>query len=117
MDLSTITSEQAKSTKTTLKNVHQVLDYLAPNTNGTIRFHASDMILNIRSDASYLSAKNTKSRASGHFFLGSVPKYGEPITLNGACFTLCIILTCLEFPAVEAELGAIFVNVKEGCII
>ena len=107
MSLSTIASKQAKATKTTLKNLHQVLDYLS-----TIRFHASDMILNIRSDASYLSAKNTKSRASGHLFLGSVPKDGEPITLNGACFTLCIILTCLEFPAVEAELGAIFVNVK-----
>ena len=76
MALSTIASEQAKATKTTLKNVHQVLDYLATNIDATIRFHASDMVLKIYSDASYLSAKNTKIRASGHLFLGSVPKYG-----------------------------------------
>ena len=48
-----------------------------------IIFHASDMILIIHSDASYLSTKNAKSRASGHLFLGSVPNDGEPITLNG----------------------------------
>ena len=47
MALSTITSEQAKATKTTLKNVHQVLDYLATNIDAMIRFHASDMVLNI----------------------------------------------------------------------
>ena len=45
--LYTIASKQAKATKTTLKNVHQVLNYLATNPDSTIRFHASDMILNI----------------------------------------------------------------------
>ena len=49
MALSTIAIEQAKATKTTLKNVHQVLDYLATNPYATIRFHAPDMVLNIHS--------------------------------------------------------------------
>ena len=35
-----------------------------------MRFYASDMILNIHSDASYLSVKDARSRAGGHFFLG-----------------------------------------------
>ena len=49
MALSTIASEQAKASKTKLKNVHQVLDYLATNPYATIRFHAPDMVLNIHS--------------------------------------------------------------------
>ena len=90
--LSTITSKQAKETKTTLKNVRQLLEYLTTNPDTTIIFHASDMILNIHPEASYLSTKSAKSRASGQVFLGSVPKDGEPITLNNATFTLCTIL-------------------------
>ena len=45
--LYTIAREQAKETKTTLKNVDKVLDYLATNPDATIIFHASDIILNI----------------------------------------------------------------------
>ena len=110
--LSTIASKQAKATKTTLKNVHQVLDYLATNPDATIRFHASDMLLKIHSDTSYLSANNAKRFASGNFFLRSVPKYGEHITLNSAIFTLCAILKFVASSAVELELGALFMNVK-----
>ena len=84
MDLSTIASEQAKATKTALKNGNQVLDYLTTNPDVTIIFYALDMILNTRLNASYLSDKSTKIRASGHLFLVSVHKYVEPITLNGA---------------------------------
>ena len=91
-----------------------MLGYLATNTDATIKFHASDMVLNIHSDASYLSAKNAKSCKSVYFFLVSVPKGEESITLNGAIFTLCTILKFLASSAAEAELGALFVNVKEG---
>ena len=117
VDLSTIASEQAKATKTTLKNVHQVLYYLSTNMYATIRFHASDMVLNIYSDASHLSENNSKSLASGHFFLGCFPKDRETITLNSAMFTLYIILKYMTSLAAEAELGVIFMNVKEGITI
>ena len=76
--LSTIASDQEKSTKTTLKDVHQVLDYLDTSPDATIRFYASDMILNIHSDAYHLSAKNTNSCASCHFSLGSFPNMDNP---------------------------------------
>ena len=62
MALSTIASEQATATKTTIKNAKQLLDYLAWHPNATIRFHASDMILNIHSDASYLSPTNEPNK-------------------------------------------------------
>ena len=56
-----------------MDEVQQLLDYLASNTNATIWYHASGMILFIHSDASYLSVTKARSRASGVFFL-SDPK-------------------------------------------
>jgi hypothetical protein len=70
MALSTIASEQAKGTESTMEKTKQLLDYLATHPDATIRFPASDMILNIHSDASYLLAANAHSRACGHFFMG-----------------------------------------------
>ena len=55
MALSSIASEQTKATEKTHSRCHQLLDYLASNPDATIRFHKSDMIMNIHSDASYLS--------------------------------------------------------------
>ena len=82
-----------------------------------IRYRASDMILNLHSDASYLSVKNARSRAGGCYFLGSVPKEGEPIFLNGAILVLCQVLKLVASSAAEAELGALFLNAKEAKII
>jgi hypothetical protein len=117
MALSTIASEQSKATEHTIATTEQLLDYLATHPDATMRYTASDMILNIHSDASYLSARNAKSRASGHFFLGWLPKDNEPIRLNGAIFDLCTILKMVAASAAEAELGALFMNAKEGRIL
>ena len=65
--LSAIASEQAKPTEKTLTRVHQLLDYMHTNPNAVIQFRASDMILNVHSDASYLSAGKGRSRAGGYF--------------------------------------------------
>ncbi len=94
----------------------QLLDYLATYPNATICFCASDMIMNIHSDASYLSESDARSRACGHFFMGWSPMDGDPIQLNGAFFTLCAILQFVVASAAEAELGALFRNCKEGMI-
>jgi hypothetical protein len=61
MALSTIASKQSKGTKSTMKKYKQLLDYLTTHINATVRFHASNMILNIHSDASYLSKTNAHS--------------------------------------------------------
>ena len=75
------------------------------------------MILNVHSDALYLSAKNSKSRAAGHFFLGWPPDDKQPIHLNGPILTICTILKFVAASAAEAELGAMFLNTKEAKII
>ena len=92
----------------------QILNYLATDPEAKVRFHASDMVLNIHSDASYLSEPRARSRLAGYFFLGSKPRKGEPIKMNGNIFVSCGILKIVVTSAAEAELGALFLNLKEG---
>ena len=53
--LSSIASEQASATEMTEKKAAQLLNYLATHSKAVVQYYASDMILNIHSDASYLS--------------------------------------------------------------
>ena len=69
--LSDIASQQANSTEKTMKRVRQLLDYMATHPEAKNRFCASDMILNVHSDVSFLSAAKGRSHARGCFFLGS----------------------------------------------
>ncbi len=116
MALSSIASKQTRATTNTMAKAKQLLDYLGTHPNATIRFRASNQVLNIHLDASYLSETNAHSRACGHFFMGWSPKDGDPIELNGAFFTLCTILCFVVALAAEAELSALFMNCKEGII-
>jgi hypothetical protein len=84
MALSSIAIEQSKGTTSTMAKAKQLLDYLATYPDATIQFRASDMIMNVHSDASYLSEADACSRACGPFFMGWSPKDGDPIKLNGA---------------------------------
>ena len=110
MALSEIAVQQVNPTKNTEQRVQQFLDYMATHPNAIIRYYSSDMILNVHSDASYLTAQKARSRVRGHFFLGSMPTDHEPIRLNGAILTNCIILKCVAASAAEAERGALFLN-------
>jgi hypothetical protein len=68
MPLDDIATEQTKATEKTQAATNQMLDYLATHPDATIRYHASDMILHIHSDASYLSVSNARSRLGGSVF-------------------------------------------------
>jgi hypothetical protein len=57
----------------------QLLDYLATNPDATIKFHASEMIMNENSNASSPSEADACSRACGHFLMGWSPKDSNPI--------------------------------------
>eukprot|EP00804_Cyclotella_cryptica_P003424 CCRYP_018562-RB/>CCRYP_018562-RB protein AED:0.41 eAED:0.41 QI:0/-1/0/1/-1/0/1/0/354 len=117
LSLSAIASDQAHPTQLTHQRCQQLLDYCASHPDAIVRFKASDMILNIHSDASYLSETKARSRIAGHFFLGSVPSDATPITINGAIYVFCGILKFVVASAAEAELGALFLNCKEGTIL
>ena len=115
--LSAIAAEQSSPTERTLERVCHFLDYMHTHPNAIIRFRSSDMILNVHSDASYLTASRGRSRAGGYFFLGSLPENGKPIKLNGNIAITCAILKLVAASAAEAELGALFLNAQEARII
>ncbi len=117
MALSSIAVEQTKAMEKTMgRCILQLLDYLASNSEAKVRYHALDMIMNIHSGASYLSKTKACSRAWGHFFMGWMPKNGEPIKLNGAFYVNTTILRFVGASAAEAELGALFHNCQDGII-
>ena len=75
------------------------------------------MVLNIHSDASYLTASRGRNRAGGYFFLGSIPHNRKNIKLNGNISITCTILKLVAASADEAELGALFINTQGARII
>jgi hypothetical protein len=114
--LSSIAVEQTKATEKTMGRCIQLLEYLASNSEAKVRYHASEMVMNIHLDASYLSETKARSRACGHFFMGWMPKNEEPIKLNGAFYVNTTILRFVVASVAEAELGALFHNCQDGII-
>jgi len=114
--LSTIAIGQTKAKKRTMERCIQLLDYMASNQDAKVRFHALDMVMKIHSDALYLSESGARSRACGHFFMGWMPRNGEPIILNGAFYTSSSIMRFVVVSEAEAELGALFHNCQTGMI-
>ena len=62
--LGSIASRQAKATDKTYDECLWILNYAASNPEATIKYIASDMVLYVHSDASYLSEPKAHSRAS-----------------------------------------------------
>ncbi len=98
MALLEIALQQAAPTENTIKCVNQFLDYMWTHPDAIIQYRASDMILNVHSDALYLSAPKACSRAGDYFFLGCIPQDGDPIKLNEAIHITCTILRLLLLP-------------------
>jgi hypothetical protein len=89
-----------------------MLDYLSTHPDATIRYHASDMILHIHSDASYLSVSNARSRLRGLFFLGN--KSPKQDTLNRSILNVASVVENVVASASESEAGACFHNAQSG---
>jgi hypothetical protein len=112
MPLNDIATEQTKATGKTQASTNQLLDYLATHPDATIRYHASDMILHIHSDASYLSVSNARSRLGGLFFLGN--KSPEKDKLIGSILNVASIIKKVVASAAESKVGACFHNAQSG---
>jgi hypothetical protein len=111
MPLNKIATEQTTATEKQA-NTNQLAGYLATHPDATIRYHASDMILHIHSDAYYLSVSNARSRLGGLFFLGN--KSPEQDTLNRSVLNVASVIKNLIASATESEVGACFHNAKSG---
>ena len=74
------------------------------------RFHTSDMVLHVESDASYLSKTNAKSRAAGYHYLSCDHK-GQNVPyppINGPVLVTSKIIKETVSSAAEAKLAALF---------
>jgi predicted protein tyrosine phosphatase len=90
MKLNDIATEQTKATEKTQAATNQLLDYLATHPDATIWNHASDMILHIHSDASYISVSNARSRLGGLFLCGD--KYPHQYNINGSILNVASVI-------------------------
>ena len=82
---------------------------MASQEEAVLTYKASDMVLAIHSDASYLSEPKARSRAGGHMFISS---NDDIPTNNGAVLNISQIIRAVMSSAAEAELGALFINAK-----
>jgi hypothetical protein len=112
MPLNDIATEQTKATGKTQPATNKLLDYLATRPDATIRYRASNMILHIHSDASYLSVSNARIRLGGLFFLGNKSPEKDPI--NGSILNVASVIKNVFASADESEVGACFHNAQSG---
>ena len=118
--LNEISRIQARPTKDTLAKAQWFLDYTATYPNAIIRYHASQMVLHIDSDAAYLVMPESSSVYAGHFYLSDWPR-DKPNLLstkcNGPILTTCKTIRNVVVSAAEAETTGTFCNAKEGVAI
>ena len=103
--LSALATQQSKGTDNVKKASHQLLDYLVTHPNAAIRYHASDMILALDTDASYLSEPNARSHAAAYYFLTCKDR---PYFNNGAIDILSTVIKHVMSSASEAKTGALY---------
>jgi hypothetical protein len=115
MPINVLESEQSNATEVTADKVIKLLNYCNTHPETKIRYHASDMILHIHSDAYYLPENETKSRAGGFFYMGS-NNTNKKLT-NGAILIISKVLKHVMSSAAEAEIGAVFISAKEGAVL
>jgi hypothetical protein len=113
MPINVLASEQSNATEVTADKVIELLNYCNTHPETKIRYHASNMILHIRSDASYLLESEARSRSGGFFYMGKTAKNDKKLT-NGAILIISKVLKHVMSSAAEAEIGAVFINSKEG---
>ena len=92
----------------------QLLDYLATQEDAVLSYHASDMVLAVHSDASYLSEPEARSRAGGHFFLSNDTTIPPN---NGAVLNIAHIIKNVMSSATEAELAGLYIMAREAVYI
>jgi len=99
-------AQSSNPTEDTMQYAMQFLEYVAMQEEAVLTFKASNMILAVHSDASYLSEPKAKSRAGNHFFLSNNTNIPPN---NGAVLNIAHIIRHIMFSATEAELAEIYI--------
>ena len=109
-----IAAHQSCRTEDVLAASHQLLDCAATHFTATIQYLASDVILAVHSDASYLSKYNSKSRTAGHYYLTKA--HNETFN-NREIISLSTIIKHVVALASDSELAALFYNGKQTILL
>ncbi len=110
-NLRSIASTQAKPTKDTMIKMHSFLEYTATHQDAIMTYQASNMVLVLHSNASYLSTSKACSQAGGHFIMSF--NTNDPSN-NGAVLNITQLIKSVMSSAAKAELGALYVNAREA---
>jgi hypothetical protein len=82
---------------------------MASQDKAVLTYKASNMVLAVHSDASYLSKLKARSHAGGHMFMAG---RDDIPTNNRAVLNILQIIRAVMSSATEAELDALFINAK-----
>jgi hypothetical protein len=91
-----------------------LLGYLATQEDAVLSYHASDMVLAVHSNASYLSEPKAWSRAGGHFFL---PSNTTVPPNNWMILNIAHIIKNVMSSATKAELAGLYIRDREAVYI
>jgi hypothetical protein len=112
--LSALASKQAAPTEATMEKCLQFLDYAASQEDAILTYKASNMVLAIHSNASYLSKPKACSQAGGCMFMAGLE---EILTINGTVLNILQIIRALMSSAAKAKLDALFINAKTAVLM
>jgi hypothetical protein len=108
-----ISGSQASPTQKTMNACTMLPDCAAAHPLAITRYHASDIALNVDTDAAYLVSPNARSRYAGHCILSdkSLPPPAIPNPQpNGAILTVCKTIRGVMSSAAEAETSGVCGN-------
>jgi hypothetical protein len=80
MPITVLASEQSRATEVTAEKLIKLLNYCDTHPETKIRYHASNMILHIHIDASYLLEKKSKSIAVAFFYMANITNTYKKLT-------------------------------------
>jgi hypothetical protein len=113
-----LAAEQSAPTLSTLSRLTRLLGFVAKHPNGRKIYRASDMILRIHSDASYLSRPRAGSVAGSFHWLGSaytfVPHAFDTTPINHPVSAHSTRIPVVVSFVAEAEYAALFAAARLG---
>lgn len=91
------------------QHLHILLDYLCTHPNASIKYRASNMIIKVHSDGSYLSVQGERSRAAGHFYCRDDIPLLQNGTQQGSMHQECSTINAVA-SAVKCETATLFLS-------
>jgi hypothetical protein len=88
-------SVQAKPTQDDMAKMERLLQYVSTHQNNGIRYHASNMVLQLMSDASYLSRPRARSVCGCTSYFGLITAINGPISC-GSWMIDCVCASVAE---------------------